>query len=121
MRAPRDKQAFARTLRQSLSPPETRLWVRLRVRGPERPSFRRQHPIGPYVADFFCAAAKLVVEVDGSQHAEASGKAHDQRRDRYLESLGYAVLRVWASEVMANPDGVAEWVIARALERSRTG
>ena len=88
--------------------------MRLRARMPGRPVFRRQHPIGPFIADFFCAAAKLVVEVDGHLHGYDEQAAYDARRDDYLQHRGYGVIRIWASEIMADADAVADWVIAEA-------
>ena len=68
MRAPPQTIAHARRLRRALSPPEARLWNRLRERAPGLPTFRRQHPIGPYVLDFYCAKARLAIEIDGMSH-----------------------------------------------------
>jgi very-short-patch-repair endonuclease len=65
MRAPEETIALARQFRRNLSPPEVRLWTRLRERKPGAPVFRRQHPIGRYVLDFYCAKARLAVEIDG--------------------------------------------------------
>ncbi len=98
------KTALAKDLRTAMTDAERRLWSKLRsaqlgVR------FRRQQPIGPYIVDFYCAAARLVVEVDGGQHNGAQ-KAHDARRDRWLRDEGYEVLRFWNNEVLANTDGV---------------
>src|SRR5580704_15769706 len=67
-----------------MSPPEVLLWVRLRQLRGEGPTFRRQHPIGPYIADFYCASARLVVEVDGAGHTVDAQIAHDARRDAYF-------------------------------------
>ena len=68
VRAPTRTVRTARRLRRALSAPEARLWSRLRERAPGRPVFRRQHPIGPYVLDFYCAKARLAVEIDGASH-----------------------------------------------------
>ena len=116
MRATSHRHRFAKALRRSLSPPEVLLWVRLRTRQNGRPVFRRQHPIGVYVADFYCASAKLVVEIDGLDHAAAERLDRDAMRDQILESTGHQVMRIAASEVLTNPDGVAEWVVSRARE-----
>jgi very-short-patch-repair endonuclease len=67
--------------------------------------FRRQHPIGPYIADFACVAAKLVVEVDRLAHWTAEQLAHDAKRTRFLESKGWRVLRVSSGDVYGNLDG----------------
>ena len=74
--------------------------------------FRRQHPIGPYVADFFCPKAKLVVELDGGQHAEAENATKDEIRTQWLRARGYRVLRIWNSELTTNPHGVREAIYA---------
>ncbi|MDB5426094.1 MAG: hypothetical protein JWR43_69, partial [Phenylobacterium sp.] len=67
-----------------MTEPEVMLWSRLRRRLPDQPVFRRQHPMGPYILDFYCPAAKLAVEVDGSTHWEDEQIAHDERRDAWL-------------------------------------
>ena len=105
VRASATAMSAARRLRRQLSLPELLLWQRLRLaRGDLR--FRRQHAIGPYVADFYCPAARLVIEVDGSVHD--SRQAKDEQRDAYLTSLGLRVSRVLAADVLADPDGVAD-------------
>jgi very-short-patch-repair endonuclease len=76
--------------------------------------FRRQATIGPYFVDFACHEKRLVIELDGGQHAEAVQAARDAKRDEYLRSNGYRVLRFWNNDVMANIDGVLE-VIAEAV------
>ena len=93
-------------LRNNLTDAEQRLWSRLRRRQIGGHRFRRQHPIGPYVVDFVCLAEKLVIEVDGGQHANQAG--HDNRRTAWLESRGYRVARFWNNEVLGNTDGVVQ-------------
>jgi len=88
------------------------LWARLRDRRFVGARFRRQHPIGPFIADFCCTEAKLVIELDGGQHALRL--AEDQVRTKYLESEGYVVLRFWDSEALTNTEGVLQR-IAEAL------
>ncbi|MCM2327024.1 MAG: endonuclease domain-containing protein [Lysobacter sp.] len=105
-------KAFARTLRAGATEAELRLWYFLRDRRFAGAKFRRQVPVGPYVVDFLCVSASLIVEADGGQHAERA--AHDEERTRYLESQGYRVVRFWNNEVMGNIDGVME-VIGREL------
>ena len=98
----------ARRMRRQLSLPEQMLWRLLRLlRGELR--VRRQHPIGPYVADFYCPAAKLVVEIDGASHDYR--QTEDIRRDEFMKSLGLRVLRVTAAEVLADPSGVADGLV----------
>jgi very-short-patch-repair endonuclease len=74
--------------------------------------FRRQVPIGPYVADFACMAARLIVEIDGSQHGSEAGMRKDATRTRWLEQEGYRVLRFWNNEVTGNIKGVLEAIHA---------
>jgi very-short-patch-repair endonuclease len=108
----------ARRLRASATDPEVRLWRHLR-RSPLLGShFRRQVPIGPYVADFACMAARLIVEVDGSQHGDTAVKARDDVRTRWLEREGYRVLRFWNNELIQNIQGVLDTIHA-ALYGSR--
>jgi very-short-patch-repair endonuclease len=97
-----------------MSRSEVLLWVRLRGRAPGKPTFRRQHPIGPYVADFYCSAAKLVIEVDGGVHEEEDRIVRDHHRDEYLRGLGCQVLRISVREVLGDPDAAAERIIAAA-------
>ncbi|MGH7011856.1 MAG: endonuclease domain-containing protein [Caulobacteraceae bacterium] len=106
----------AKTLRGRMSPAEVLLWMRLRERRPERPSFRRQHPIGPYIADFYCAAARLVVEIDGADHSEEAQVDHDERRDAYMTERGYRVLRCPAAGVLEDPDAAAWGILQSAAE-----
>ena len=115
MRSPRKDHDRAKDLRKALSPPERLLWIRLRRRSPDQPNFRRQHPIGPYVADFYCADAKMVVEIDGWGHSDPRQIAHDAGRDRYMYALGYAVVWYWAGDVMKDPDGIAQSIYDTAV------
>jgi very-short-patch-repair endonuclease len=95
----------ARTLRQTETPPEELLWLALRNGQIGGLTFRRQHPIGPYVVDFYCHGAKLVVEVDGMSHDERMEA--DTEKTKYLEGQGLRVLRVLNEEVMQDLDAVA--------------
>jgi very-short-patch-repair endonuclease len=76
-------------------------------------SFRRQTPIGRFIVDFICHDCRLIVEVDGGQHAESS---KDVERDRWLASKGYRVLRFWNTDVLKNRNAVLEMIVAAALE-----
>ncbi len=96
---------------------ELRLWMRLRREQLPGFRFRRQVPVGPYVVDFACLKAHLVVEVDGSQHAQAL--EHDQRRTAWLGSQGYRVLRFWDNDVLLQTDGVVESIYAALKQRLR--
>jgi len=102
----------ARQLRRDQTDAEQALWARLRDRQLCGAKFRRQHPIGPFVADFCCPDGKLIVELDGGQHAQEA--AADQKRSRLLETQGYRVLRFWNHDVLGNTAGVLER-IAEAL------
>ncbi len=115
MRAHRKTHDRARALRQSLSPPEILLWTRLRRRGHGAPVFRRQHPIGPYIADFYCPRARLVVEIDGWGHADPAQVAHDEHRDAHMAGLDYHVVRIPAAEVMRDADAVADGMVRTAI------
>ncbi len=86
---------------------EKKLWSRLRNHQLEHQHFRRQYPIGPYVADFCCRLARLIVEVDGGQHADS---AEDERRTAFLLGQGYRVLRFWNNDVLTNIEGVVETI-----------
>ncbi len=88
---------------------ERRLWRYLRLRQLDGHKFRRQVPIGPYIADFVCLKAMLVIEVDGGQHAEAH--AYDSRRDDFMRGQGYRILRFWNNDVLANMDGVWQTIV----------
>jgi len=91
-------------LRHAPTPAEKKLWLYLRASQLDGNSFRRQHAIGPYITDFCCIKAKLVIELDGSQHLEQ--EEYDLQRTAFLESEGYRVLRFWDNDVMKNIDGV---------------
>jgi len=105
----------ARWLRRDLSLPEKLLWVRLR--GAET-RFRRQHPIGHYVLDFYCAVAKLAIEVDGAAHDFGDRPQRDDRRTEWLEGQGVEVLRIAAKDVLADPDGIADALMRFCADRA---
>lgn len=109
------KTEFARALRRNQTDAERRLWKYLRGRAFAGWKFRRQHPVGAYIADFACPERKLVIELDGGQHLTAH-KA-DERRTRELNRLGYRVLRFWDHETLANTQGVLD-AIYEALNSS---
>ena len=99
----------ARKLRRTQTDAERLLWSRLRAGQLHGAKFRRQVPLSPYVADFCCEAARLVVEVDGGQHGESIEV--DEARTEFFEERGYRVVRVWNSDVLKNVDGVLEEVL----------
>ena len=108
MRAPTKTVVRARALRKEMSPPEVRLWLRLRKRDNGEPKFRRQHPIGSYILDFYCPAARLALEVDGEGHHYDHKPAYDARRDAWLKAQGIRVVRVSAEAVFEGPFEIAE-------------
>ena len=99
-------------LRKEPTPAEAKLWSRIR-RDQLGFNFRRQHAIGNYIPDFVCIEKKLIIELDGSQHLEQ--EEYDEERTKYLNSLGYKVIRFWNNNVMSNLDGVI-CVIIHAME-----
>jgi very-short-patch-repair endonuclease len=103
----------ARHLRREMTVPERMLWQLFRAR-PEGLKFRRQHPVGPYVVDFCCLSAKLVVEVDGMAHDMGTNPKRDEIRTKFLKENGYRVLRVSAQRVLADAVGTAQAIVARA-------
>jgi very-short-patch-repair endonuclease len=106
---------FARALRKNQTDVEKLMWSRLRNRQIAGHKFRRQQIIGPYIADFLSLEPKLIIELDGGQHAEQQDE--DAKRTRYLEALGYRVLRFWNHEVLGDLDAVLEVIrIAVAVE-----
>jgi very-short-patch-repair endonuclease len=108
----------ARRLRAKATDTEILLWKRLRTIETAGTHFRRQVPIGPYVADFVCMAARVVIELDGSQHATGPHQIRDKRRTRWFESEGYRVIRFWNNDLSNNIDGVLDTVY-EALYGSR--
>ena len=103
----------ARKLRAEMSVPERLLWQQLRQR-PAGLKFRRQHPIGPYIVDFCCLQARLVVEVEGVVHDMGEQPAYDQRRFEFIKNNGFRVIRVSAKRVLADVVGTADAIAARA-------
>jgi len=111
------KHVLARTLRRTQTELERKLWYVLRDRRFHKYKFRRQQPIGPYVVDFVCFEQKLILELDGSQHAEPRNRATDASRTAYLGSRGFRVVRFWNLDFRKNKDGVLE-VIRLAVENT---
>ena len=101
----------ARKARREMSLPEVLLWQRLKG-SPQGVAFRKQHPIGAYRADFYCASARLVVEIDGAAHDMGDRPERDLIRTKALEQLGYEVVRVPAADVLKDADAVAASVVS---------
>ena len=109
-----EKKAMARRLRKKLTPAEALMWWRLR-RDYGDWRFRRQHPVGPYIADFACIEARLVIEIDGATHGTVEEIAYDARRTRFMEADGWRVVRFTNLEVEKERDSVRTTVLI-ALE-----
>lgn len=94
--------SFCRHLRKTMSKAEAVLWTQLRGRGINGQRFRRQHPIGPFIADFACVKARLVIEVDGDSHTSDEAQAYDTRRTLYLAKQGWRERRFTNQAVLEN-------------------
>jgi very-short-patch-repair endonuclease len=103
--------AKARQLRREMSPPEARLWQILRGR-PLGLKFRRQHPIGPYVLDFYCPSLKVGIEVDGQAHDMGSNPARDEGRDAWLQERGLEIIRIPVAD-LHDPELMIQMILAR--------
>ena len=106
----------ARQLRTNATDAERKLWHKIRRRQLEGFRFRRQVPLGPYIVDFACLSAKLIVEVDGGQHGEEANILSDLQRTEWLERQGFRVIRLWNIDVLQNVDGVWENIAAALAE-----
>ena len=113
LHGPKSTQRRAKSLRSEMSLPEVLLWQALRTR-PGGLKFRRQHPAGRYVLDFICASLRLAVEIDGEAHNRDERSVQDGKRDAQLRAQGVRVLRVPASDVLADVGGVVERILAEA-------
>ena len=112
----------ARKLRREMSLPEVLLWEQLRA-AKQGMKFRRQHPIGPYIADFYCSATKLVIEIDGEAHDRGDRPERDTVRDAAMQNAGYEVLRISAVDVLKDMEAVILTIRAAAespLHRAST-
>ncbi|MGH6872356.1 MAG: endonuclease domain-containing protein [Rhizomicrobium sp.] len=112
-------RGFARDMRSRATDTERTFWTNVRAHRFNGLKFKRQVPIGPYIADFVCGDACLIVEIDGQPHE--SSRRHDRQRDAFLSPQGFLVLRFWNHEVSADIDGVLQIVgreIAARLSRS---
>ena len=101
-------KTLARQLRRNMTEAESFLWQRIRRKQLKGRQFYRQKNIGNYIVDFYCPSAKVIIELDGGQHYRQEGNRRDQVRDKYLESLGFRVLRFSDREVFKNIEGVLE-------------
>ncbi|TJW17665.1 MAG: endonuclease domain-containing protein [Mesorhizobium sp.] len=109
------KRSFARSLRREMTAAEERLWHELRDPRLDRIKFQRQMPVGKYVADFVCLEARLIIEIDGSQHAESDS---DRIRDPDLKGRGFRVLRFWNDDILRDLSAVCDTIIAYVRDMS---
>ena len=106
----------ARQLRRAMTLPEVLLWQLLRQR-PDGLKFRRQHPSGVYILDFYCSDARLAIEIDGAAHCTGERSARDDLRDRWFETQGVETLRIAAAEVLRDSDAVLRHIVSQAQTR----
>ena len=111
-----DAVNFARALRKVSTPTERKIWHWLRHRYLHGYKFRRQHPIGRYILDFYCPALGLCIELDGGVHDMPGRLRRDEERTRQLERMGITVLRLRNEYVRDQPDGAWECIVAKVLE-----
>ena len=102
-------RARARQLRKNPTDAERLLWQKLRFWQVDGRKFRRQQPLGGYIVDFVCLERRLIVELDGGQHADRN--AYDKKRDDWLRNQGFVILRFWNHDVLNNIDGVVEQIL----------
>ena len=100
----------AKELRKNMTLFEQKLWFYLRAKRFCNIKFKRQVPIGNYIADFVCNDKKLIIELDGSQHLEEIQTLHDTKRDKFFNSLGYKVIRIYNNDINNNIDNVLEYL-----------
>ena len=104
----------SKELRKNMTDAEKKLWQYIRKEQINGLKFRRQQPIGPYIADFICQPIKLIIELDGGQHNENENIKYDEKRTEYLQNAGYIVLRIWNNEIFQNIESVVEKIIETA-------
>ena len=110
----------AQRLRRDATPAERKLWARLKGKQIDGMQFRRQHPVGPFIVDFYCAALNLAIELDGDSHGVDGAAEKDAARTAYLQAKGVSVLRFWNADVHSNVIGVVETIMIEA-RRIRPG
>ena len=105
----------AQRLRREATPAERKLWARLKAKQLSGLQFRKQHPIGPYIVDFYCAELKLAIEIDGDSHGSRDAQQYDERRSAFIASKDVRIIRFWNSDIHERLDGV----LADILEEER--
>ncbi|RUU17571.1 endonuclease domain-containing protein [Mesorhizobium sp. M7A.T.Ca.TU.009.01.3.2] len=108
---PQRHRRNAKSMRHVMTDAELKLWNELRAHRLMGMSFRRQVPIGPYIVDFACSAYHLIVEVDGSQHADTENLQRDEARSAYLKASGWTILRFWNDDVIRDIDNVCQHIV----------
>lgn len=111
---PPRNRANAKSMRKAMTDAELKLWNELRAHRLMGLGFRRQFPIAGYIVDFACPEKKLVIEIDGSQHAEGNAAAGDEVRTKRLEQDGWTILRFWNDDVLRDIDNVCQHIIIEA-------
>ena len=119
-RLPEDIRAFARSLRGRQTDAETLLWLFLRNRNLGGFKFRRQHPAGRYILDFYCEDAGLAVQLDGGEHNQDAAVLNDGHRSEVLREAGIEVIRFWNNEVLTNTEAVLERIYQELTYRTNT-
>lgn len=110
-RKDKKERQYARHNRKNMPTAEVILWEKLRRKQVGGVSFRRQHPIKPYIVDFACLSKKLIIEVDGDTHSDDDERQYDERRTAYLEQQGWAVIRFWNDDIYRHLDDVLETIV----------
>jgi very-short-patch-repair endonuclease len=110
----------ARAMRKAMTDPEVILWTRLRGRKDDQPTFRRQHPFGSMILDFYCPSLRLAIEVDGATHWDDDAQLKDARRDHWLGAQDVHVVRIPASRVYNDLDGVMDEILLGIDARRRS-
>ena len=111
MRVARKTRSRAKKMRWPMTPAETILWTGFQRGRLSGFHFRKQHPVGPFIADFACAKSRVLVEVDGETHWREDERRRDARRTQFLEGEGWSILRVWNEDVYRNEHGVLETIL----------
>ena len=111
---PKRHRQNAKTMRRVMTDAELKLWNEVRAHRLMGLGFRRQVPIGPFIVDFACSSHRLILEVDGSQHAEPEASEKDERRDAFLRSGGWTILRFWNDDVLREIDDVCQHIVIAA-------
>lgn len=114
---PEDLRTWAREMRVGMTDAEALLWRLLRDRRIEGAKFRRQHPMGRYILDFYCVEKKLCIELDGGQHSDAAG--YDVQRDQWLNKQGIRVLHFWNNQMLMETESVMEMIYMTIIESKK--